>query len=138
MTRRAPRSKPALSAAAAVALAALIAVATGGAGLAHRVLAHGGHAQAGAPGQQTRTSGTTACCHHAPASTPSDEPAAPQPDHDCQVCTLLAASFAPTAPHDALPGQRLVGTRLRLVFAAAPAARPRTHPPVRGPPSRSA
>ncbi len=119
-----------------------MAFATGGAGLAHRVLAHGHPAGPAGVSADAHAHGATACTSsHAPL--PADRPANAPADHDpaphgCDVCQLLASGVTPPAAPVAAPAlwpRNLLPPAAR--GAAPPAARVPL-PPARGPPSLSA
>ena len=109
------------------ALVALMAFATGGAGLAHRALAHA----------QT---GTACTSSHAPlpASCPADAPADHDSDpHDCNVCELLASGVTPPTAPDTAPAFWPLNLLPHAALGVTPPAAPAPLPPARGPPSLS-
>jgi len=133
MTPAAPQLSRAARLAATLALAAMLALATGGAGLAHCVLAHGGDGHPLAPHAHADTP-----CDPTPADGPSDTPANESNSHGCDVCTLLAGGTTPPAAPDAAPTLGPATPGFSGVASAAPAPPAAPLPPARGPPSRSA
>ncbi len=128
------------------ALVAILAFATGGAGLAHRALSHAHtHAQATAqPNVQTDAHGHggTACASahvplpaDAPADAPADHDSAP---HNCDVCKLLASGVTPPENPDAAPALWPLNLLPPATRGVTPPAAREPLPPARGPPSFSA
>jgi len=119
----------------ALALVAVLAFATGGAGLAHRVLVHdhAGHADH----TEHVHAHADAPCGFNPAQAPVETPEQENAPHDCQICTLLAAGTTPPTVPDAAPALLRVPHRLHPVVFTTPDAAPAALPPARGPPSQS-
>jgi len=120
------------------ALVALMAFASGGAGLAHHVLAHSGVGPAHAG--HVHAHGATPCGStptQSPSEAPAEAPADDETSHDCQVCTLLSAGFTPPAAPDAAPALRPANFQPFAADRAAPSTAPAPLPPARGPPSKS-
>ena len=123
------------------ALVALMAFATGGAGLAHRALAHAHPAATpGGSADAHAQTGTACTSSHAPlpASFPADAPADHDSDpHDCNVCELLASGVMPPTPPDTAPAFWPLKLLPHAALGVTPSAARVSLPPARGPPSLS-
>lgn len=123
-----------------LALVTLLAFATGGAGLAHRVLAHADGGQTDAADQHAHAHGGSAC-----GSVPLSNPDTPEENHKdddtahgCDVCTLLATGATLPATCDAVPTPHPTADRAFCPATRAPRIAAAPLPPARGPPTVSA
>ena len=129
-----------------LALVAFLAFASGGAGLAHRVLAHAGgghtlrrspdaHADAEAHAHGGFHCGATLAAANDKRDVPLEEPRDHHDDgHNCDLCTQLVSGATPPATPDAVSPPRPTAFTLPFYPARAPQAAPVPLPPARGPP----
>ena len=115
-------------------LIAVLAFATGGMGLAHRVLAH---SDGGTHGSEHIHVDGDATCGSVPSPISEDVPVEHDADHGCEVCTMLATGVALPATPDAVSPPRPIAFRFFVSTARTPRVAPAPLPPARGPPSVS-
>ena len=131
-----------------LALVTFLVFASGGAGLAHRVLAHadGNHAPTGDAHADAKAHthggshcGATLAAANDQRDVPREEPRDHDSDgHNCDLCLQLVSGATPPAAPDVVSPPRPTAFTLLFYPACAQQAAPVPLPPARGPPSVNA